>query len=178
MKIGYARVSSYGQSLEIQLEKLKDCDKIFFEKQSARNDDRVELKGCLDYVREGDTLVISRLDRLARNTRNLLNIMNLLESKSVKLLVIDQLIDTNTSSGKLLFTMLGAIAEFENDLRLSRIKDGIESAKQRNVKFGRKQKLSNQQIQELKRLREEGTSISQLTIKYDISRASVYRLLT
>ena len=117
MKIGYARVSSFGQSLEVQLEKLKDCDKIFQEKQSARTDDRKELQNCLEFVRDGDTLFISRLDRLARNTRNLLNIMDSLDKKNVKLNVIDQNIDTNTSSGKLLFTMLGAIAEFENDLR-------------------------------------------------------------
>ena len=84
MKVGYARVSSFGQSLDVQLEKLKDCDKIFQEKQSARTDDREQLQLCLDYVRDGDSLVITKLDRLARSTRDLLNIMNRLEEKNVK----------------------------------------------------------------------------------------------
>ena len=178
MKIGYARVSSFGQSLEVQLEKLKDCDKIFQEKQSARTDDRKELQNCLEFVRDGDTLFISRLDRLARNTRNLLNIMDSLDKKNVKLNVIDQNIDTNTSSGKLLFTMLGAIAEFENDLRASRIKDGIEAAKERNVKFGRAKSLNDKEVIELNEMRKSGISINNISSHFTISRASVYRYLT
>lgn len=177
MKIGYARVSSFGQSLEVQLEKLKDCDKVFQEKQSARTDDRKELQNCLEFVRDGDTLYISRLDRLARNTRNLLNIMDSLDKKNVKLNVIDQNIDTNTSSGKLLFTMLGAIAEFENDLRASRIKDGIEAARERNVKFGRTKSLNNNEVHELNEMRRGGLSIKTISSRFSISRASVYRYI-
>ena len=177
MKIGYARVSSFGQSLEVQLDKLKDCDKIFQEKKSAKTDDREELQNCLDFVRDGDTLYISRLDRLARNTRNLLNIMNNLECKNVRLNVIDQNIDTNTSSGKLLFTMLGAIAEFENDLRASRIKDGIEAAKERNVKFGRTKSLNMSEVNELNEMRRNGLSIKYISSHFTISRASVYRYI-
>lgn len=178
MKIGYARVSSYGQSLEVQLDKLVDCDKVFQEKQSARTDDRKELKNCLDFVRDGDTLQISRLDRLARNTRDLLNIVNLLDEKNVKLNVIDQNINTEDATGKLLFTMLGAIAEFENDLRASRIRDGIESARERNVKFGRTNSLNNNDIVELKELRRVGNSIKSLSSQFSISRATVYRYLS
>ena len=93
--IGYARVSSYGQSLEVQLEKLAHCDRVFQEKQSARTDEREQLQLCLDYVRDGDSLVITKLDRLARSTRDLLNIMRRLEDKHVKLVVLDQQIDTS-----------------------------------------------------------------------------------
>lgn len=123
--VGYARVSSTGQSLDVQLEKLKDCDKLFQEKKSGRTDNREQLKQCLEYVRDGDVFVVTKLDRLGRSTRDLLNIVNRLESKGVQLRVLDQNLDTGTSSGKLMFTMLGAIAEFENDLRRERQSEGI-----------------------------------------------------
>ena len=94
-RIGYARVSSYGQSLDVQLEKLSSCDRIFQEKQSARStESRDQLALCLDYVRDGDFLCITKLDRLARSTRDLLNILNKLDQKQVKLHVIDQQIET------------------------------------------------------------------------------------
>jgi DNA invertase Pin-like site-specific DNA recombinase len=177
MKVGYARVSSFGQSLDVQLEKLKDCDKIFHEKQSGTTDKRVELQNCLDFVRDGDVLVITKLDRLARNTRDLLNIVNNLESKNVMLKILDQNVGTDTASGKLMFTLLGAIAEFENDLRKSRQRDGIELSKQRGVKFGRKIKLSNDQIIEMKHKRDSGTLIKDLMTEYSLSKSSVYRLM-
>ena len=95
-RIGYARVSSYGQSLQVQQEKLNGCDRVFQEKQSGRTTDkREQLALCLDYVRDGDTLVITKLDRLARSTRDLLNILNSLEKKQVRLHVLDQQIDTS-----------------------------------------------------------------------------------
>ncbi len=88
-RIGYARVSSYGQSLDVQREKLQSCDRVFQEKQSARSTDkRDQLALCLDYVRDGDFLVITKLDRLARSTRDLLNILNVLDKKQVKLHVL------------------------------------------------------------------------------------------
>jgi len=158
-RIGYARVSSYGQSLEVQLEKLHDCDRIFQEKQSARTDDREQLQLCLDYVRDGDQLVITKLDRLARSTRDLLNIMQRMEDKQVKLVVLDQQIDTSTPTGMLLFTMLGAIATFENDLRKDRQMQGIELAKRKGIKFGRKHALSQEQVHALRIKRQEGMKI-------------------
>jgi len=94
--IGYARVSSYGQSLEVQLEKLAFCGTVFQEKQSGRNDDREQLQRCLNALQGGDSLVITKLDRLARSTRDLLNIMSRLDKMNVKLVVLDQQIDTST----------------------------------------------------------------------------------
>lgn len=176
-KIGYARVSSTGQSLEVQLEKLKGCEKIYREKKSAKTDNRPQLQICLDYVRHGDTLVITKLDRLARSTRDLLNITNKLNAKKVQLKVLDQNIDTSTPTGKLMLTMLGAIAEFENDLRKERQADGIEMAKKKGVQFGRKPSLTAEQIQEMKRLRDSGIMIKDLMAKFSLSKASIYRLL-
>jgi DNA invertase Pin-like site-specific DNA recombinase len=176
--IGYARVSSYGQSLEVQLEKLDYCDKVFQEKQSARTDDREQLQLCLDYVRDGDSLVITKLDRLARSTRDLLNIMNRMEEKHVKLVVLDQQIDTSSATGMLLFTMLGAIATFENDLRKDRQQQGIALAKRKGIKFGRKHSLSNHQISEIRLKRTSGVKIVDLMNEFNVSKASVYRVLS
>lgn len=176
--IGYARVSSTGQSLDVQLEKLKDCDKIYQEKKSGRTDKRDQLQLALDYVRDGDVFVITKLDRLGRSTRDLLNIVNKLEDKGIQLRVLDQNIDTGTPAGKLMFTMLGAIAEFENDLRKERQADGIALAKSRGIHLGRKPVLSKEQIDELKQKRTEGTKIKDLMTEYQISKASVYRLMS
>ncbi len=176
--IGYARVSSYGQSLDVQLDKLKHCDRVFKEKQSARSTDkREQLSLCMDYVRDGDTLVVTKLDRLARSTRDLLNILNALEQKKVKLNVIDQQIDTSTAAGRLLVTMLGSIAEFENDLRKDRQADGISLARKKGVKFGRKKALTETQVQELRQKRTDGLLIKDLMEQYKLSKASVYRAL-
>ena len=176
--IGYARVSSYGQSLDVQLDKLKHCDRVFQEKQSGRSTDkREQLSLCMDYVRDGDTLVVTKLDRLARSTRDLLNILNALEEKKVKLNVIDQQIDTSTAAGRLLVTMLGSIAEFENDLRKDRQADGISLARRNGVKFGRKKALTETQVQELRQKRTEGLLIKDLMEHYKLSKASVYRAL-
>jgi len=175
--IGYARVSSYGQSLEVQLEKLAHCDRVFQEKQSARTDEREQLQLCLDYVRDGDSLIITKLDRLARSTRDLLNIMRRLEDKQVKLVVLDQQIDTSTPTGMLLFTMLGAIATFENDLRKDRQVQGIELAKRKGIKFGRKHSLTDEQIAEVQEKRNQGFKIVKLIEEYKVSKASIYRAL-
>ena len=145
-RIGYARVSSYGQSLDVQLERLAGCDRVFREKESARTDKREQLQLCLDYVRDGDVLVVTKLDRLARSTRDLLNIVNRLEQKKVELVVLDQQIDTSTAIGRLMLSMLGAIAEFENDLRKDRQMHCIALARRNGIKFGRKAALTDDQI--------------------------------
>jgi DNA invertase Pin-like site-specific DNA recombinase len=177
-KIGYARVSSNGQSLQVQQEKLSFCDCVFQEKQSARTDEREQLQLCLEYVRDGDSLVITKLDRLARSTRDLLNIMQRLEDKNVKLVVLDQQIDTSTATGMLLFTMLGAIATFENDLRKDRQMQGIALAKRKGIKFGRKFSLTADQVTALREKRSQGTKILELMREFKVSKASVYRALS
>jgi DNA invertase Pin-like site-specific DNA recombinase len=177
-RIGYARVSSHGQSLDVQLEKLNDCDRVFQEKQSGRTTDkREQLLLCLDYVRDGDTLVVTKLDRLARSTLDLLSMLKRLEQKKVRLHVLDQQIDTSTSSGMLLVTMLGAVAAFENDLRKERQADGIALAKRNGVQLGRKRSLTDAQIVELRQKRTDGLMIKNLMTQYGLSKASVYRAL-
>lgn len=175
--VGYARVSSTGQSLEVQLEKLSHCEKLFQEKKSGRTDNRAELQNCFEYLREGDTLYITKLDRLGRSIRDLLNIVDRLDKKGVDFIVIDQHIDTSTPSGKLLLHMLSAIAEFENDLRASRQADGIKKAKSNGVTFGAKPKLSSEEIDLMRSKRTSGMLIKDLMKEFNLSKATVYRLL-
>lgn len=175
--VGYARVSAVDQSLEIQKEKLRDCSKIFEEKASATTAKRVELQKCLEYVREGDTLVVTRLDRLARSTLDLCNIADSLMKKRVALQVIDQNINTNDATGRLLFNMLGAIAQFETEIRSERQVEGIRKAQQKGVQFGRKFILNQEDIEELRQRREGGETISSLSRRFRLSKSSVYRYL-
>ncbi|HIE28733.1 TPA: recombinase family protein [Candidatus Poribacteria bacterium] len=175
--VGYARVSSVGQSLHVQLSKLKHCDKIFMEKRSGANGRRPRLTDCLEYVREGDTLVVTRLDRLARSTLHLCQIADELQRKQVNLEVLDQNIDTSDATGRLLFNMLSAIAQFETEIRAERQMDGIQKAKERGVRFGRKKKLTPEQIIQLKHRRKQGTLIKTLMQDYGLSKVSVYRYL-
>lgn len=175
--IGYARVSSVGQSLEVQLGKLKSCNKVFQEKHSGTLYKRPKLQACLEYVREGDTLVVSRLDRLARSTLHLCQIAEELERKQVSLQVLDQNIDTGSATGRLLFNMLGAIGQFETELRAERQMDGIQKAKENGVRFGRKKALDQAQIDQLKKRRQQGELIKSLMKDYRLSKASIYRYL-
>lgn len=177
--VGYARVSSVGQKLDVQLEKLKmyGCEKVFEEKVSGTTANRVQLQRCLEYLREGDSLVITKLDRLARSTFHLTQIANHLEEKSVDFVVLDQQIDTSTPTGKLLFNMLASIAEFETEIRKERQLEGIEKAKSKGVKFGAKKKLTEQEIEQMAQERESGVLVKDLAKKYGISIPSVYRLM-
>jgi DNA invertase Pin-like site-specific DNA recombinase len=175
--VGYVRVSSVGQSLDVQLDKLKHCDKIFQEKKSGTSNQRPKLSACLEYVREEDILVVTRLDRLARSTLHLCQIAETLKQKQVSLQVLDQNINTSDATGRLLFNMLGAIAQFETEIRAERQMDGINKAKERGVPFGRKKKMTNQQVEELIERRKSGTLIKTLMADYNLSKASVYRYL-
>ena len=175
--VGYARVSSIGQSLDVQLDKLKDCRKIFQEKKSAAGGKRPQLAACLEYVREGDSLVVTRLDRLARSTLHLCQIADELKRKQVELQVIDQNINTADATGRLLFNMLGAINQFETEIRAERQLDGINKAKEKGVKFGAQRKLSDGQIEDMKERRQSGVLIKNLMQEYQLSKASIYRYL-
>ena len=178
--IGYARVSSIGQKLDVQLEKLQaqGCEKIYQEKESAiSTTKRPQLVACLDYVREGDSLVITKLDRLARSTLDLCNIAKRLEDKKVTLQVIDQNIDTSSSTGRLMFNMLATIAQFETEIRAERQMDGIKKAKANGVMFGRVKTLTPEQVTELKSKRQSGILIKYLMAEYKLSKKSIYNYL-
>lgn len=176
-RIGYARVSSIGQSVAVQLDKLTSCDKIYEEKKSGATGQRPRLGDCLEYVRDGDTLVVTRLDRLARSTLHLCQIAAELQRKGVALQVLDQQIDTATSTGRLLFHMLGAIAQFETEIRAERQRDGIAHAKARGVAFGRRKALTSEQVAVLQGARRQGTLIHILMQDFHVSKATVYRYL-
>lgn len=179
--VGYARVSTAGQSLDIQHDKLSafGCTRIFSEKRSGRQaDGRLELQACLQFLRDGDTLVISRLDRMARSILDLSKIADLLRKKGVALKVLDQAIDTSTSEGMLMFSLLGAFAQFENDIRAERQTDGIAKAKEKGVAFGRRRALTPEQCRRIKTLREEEKfSVSQLAERFNVGPATIYRAL-
>ncbi len=177
-KVGYARVSSVGQNLSVQLDKLSFCDKIFQEKSSGASNARPQLKTCLDYLREGDILIITRLDRLARSTLHLCQIAEILKEKDVALHVLDQNINTNDATGRLLFNMLGAIGQFETEIRAERQREGIIKAKERGVSFGRRKQLTESEIKELKKERESGVLIKDLMRRYRLSKATIYRYLS
>lgn len=180
-QVSYARVSSAGQSLDVQMEKLlaAGATRVFKEKRSGRQaDNRPELQACLSYVREGDTLMVTRLDRMARSVLDLAKIADLLQRKGVTLRVLDQGLDTSTSEGKLMFNLLGAFAEFEAEIRRERAADGVAMAKQKGIKFGRRKALNQEQVANLRRLHtEEGFSVAQLQDRFHVGRGTVYRAL-
>src|SRR5262245_34239363 len=176
--VGYARVSSAGQDLDVQLEKLKGCPKVFKEKRSGVDAGRPELKRCLEYLREGDTLVVTKLDRLARSTSDLYRIISQLAEKSVAFKVLDDpAIDTSSRTGKLVMSILALIAEFENDIRRERQMDGIAKARDRGVRFGRKRELTCDRIKDIQKLRLQGSTVPEIMRSTRLSKASVYRAL-
>lgn len=176
--VGYARVSSSSQNLDLQLEQLADagCEKVFSEKITGTSrHDRRALEECLDWLREGDTLVVTRLDRLARSGRDLHDIIAQLSAKQVGFRCVQQgAVDTTTSMGKLILGILGAVAEFETDIRKERQREGIERAKEAGVYKGRKPTVDTFQV---RCLREQGLGATEIATMLGIARASVYRAL-
>ncbi|MCF7718045.1 recombinase family protein [Aeromonas jandaei] len=174
--VGYARVSTGGQSLEVQLRALAECNKVFQEKVSGASDDRPQLALLLDYVKEGDVVMVTKLDRLARNTRHLLEISEFLQHKQVALRILNLGIDTSTPTGKLMLTMIGAIATFERELMLERQAEGIELAKRRGVYKGRKP-TAMAKGNEVLALVAKGLPRTEIAKRTGISISSVQRIL-
>ena len=178
--VGYARVSNTGQDLAVQLEKLEraGCKKVFKEKRSGVDAGRPELKQCLEYLREGDTLLVTKIDRLARSTSDLYRIISDLAERGVAFKVIDDpSIDTTSRTGKLIIGILALIAEFENDIRRERQQDGINKAKAKGVRFGPKPILTAEAVQKIKELRVEGLTVPEIIRRTKLSKASIYRAL-
>ena len=174
---GYARVSTLDQDLSIQEEALlaAGCEIVRSEKVSGTSTQgRVELRNLLDFIRPGDELVITRIDRLARSIADLQVIVRELKDKGVALRATEQPIDTTNAAGKAFLDMLGVFAEFETNLRKERQAEGIQKAKQRGVYKGRKPSIDRNRVQELK---SEGLGASKIAKELGIGRASVYRVL-
>ncbi|SEQ12606.1 Site-specific DNA recombinase [Rosenbergiella nectarea] len=174
--VGYARVSTTGQSLDTQFDALSDCEKIFREKISGAKDDRPELQAMLEFVREGDFVQVTKLDRLARNTRHLLEISEYLHSKGVALNILNIGINTATPTGKLMLTMIGAIATFEREMMLERQAEGIALAKLKGKYKGRKA-TARSKSQEVIELIEQGMTKPEVSRQLGIGITSIYRII-
>ena len=177
MKVGYARVSSSGQSLDVQVDTLKNsgCEKIFQEKVSGTSTQgRDKLRECLDFVREGDEVVFTRVDRVARSVLDLQLIVKELTDKKVTITSTEQPISTKDATSKCFLDMLGVFAELETNLRKERQMEGIARAKTKGVYKGRK---SNINVEKIKSLKDEGMGATAIARELGIHRDSVYRLL-
>ena len=177
--IGYARVSTLDQDFTTQKERLLNfgCQKVFSEKKSAMSKkNRTALDACLEYLREGDTLVITKIDRLARSSRDLHNIIHDLEKSNINLVVLDQNIDTRTPIGKVFFGILATFAEFETNIRKERQREGIEKSKKLGKYKGRKATAQAKKA-EMIHLLERGMSKPNIAKEVGVSVASVYNVL-
>lgn len=177
--LGYARVSTDGQSLSAQVAELTcaGCEKIFQEKISGARADRKQLTRLLSSLTQGDVLVITRLDRLARSTRDLLNILGTLTERGAAFKSLrDTWADTTTAHGRLMLTVLGGLAEFERELIRTRTGEGRERAKARGVVLGRKPKLTQHQRREALQRREAGEVLINIARSYNVSHSTISRL--
>lgn len=174
---GYARVSTTDQDLAVQEGALRvaGCTVIRSEKKSgASKEGRAELETLLAFLHEGDTLMVTRIDRLARSVGDLQDIVRALKAKGVALKATEQPIDTSSAAGKAFLDMLGVFAEFETNLRKERQSEGIAAAKARGVYTGRKSRINPEEVRNLKA---EGLGPAEISRRLGIGRASVYRAL-
>ena len=179
MLIGYARVSTDGQSLEAQQASLKanGAERIFSEKISGAITDRKALGQAMKALGDGDVLLVTRLDRLARSTRDLLNILDQISKAGAKFRSLaDAWADTSTMHGELMVTILAGLATFERHLIRARTDEGRKRAQARGVRFGRKPKLSRYQIEEALGRREAGESLTNIGHSYGVSHSTISRL--
>lgn len=178
MLIGYARTSTTDQEagFDAQLRDLKaaGCDKVFSEKVSSVAQ-RDSLTAALDYIREGDVLVVTKLDRLARSMRDLLDIVARIEAKGASLRILAMNLDTTTATGKLMLGVLGSVAEFERNMMLERQREGIAKAKAENKYKGRKP-TARAQADDVKELLANGVGVIEIAKKLNMSRSSVWRI--
>ena len=179
MKIGYARVSSRDQNLDMQLVALTDagCEKIFEEKVSGVGE-RLELQAALQFLREGDCLVVYKLDRLGRSMRDLLNIMADLERRRVGVISLKDGIDASSTSGRLIMHIFAALAEFERSLIAERTADGRAAAKAAGKRFGRPKNSNTDKAKACTQLYKSGMTVPQIQEQLGIkSKSTVYRFL-
>jgi DNA invertase Pin-like site-specific DNA recombinase len=179
VKLGYARVSTVDQNLDVQIAALKKsgCQRIFREKASGAQRQRSELQRLLDQLRTGDTLVVWRLDRLARSTRDLLDIMQTIHDANAAFRSLSEpWADTTTHAGKMILTVFAGIAEFERDLIRERTGIGRVAAKANGVRFGRPKKLNAEQRALALRLLREGKPVGEIAKTFRVHGATIYRL--
>ncbi|OUA87633.1 recombinase family protein [Bacillus thuringiensis] len=177
MKFGYMRVSTNDQNLERQEQQLRDagCERMFFEKVTGTKRDRLELNRMLEFLRNGDTVVVTDLTRLSRSTKDLIEIAELISRKGANLKSLkESWLDTTTAHGKMLFTVFAGIAQFERDLTSERTKEGILAAKKRG-KYPGRPSVDKEKLSYVFYLMEQGTNITEAAKKAGVSRMTLYR---
>lgn len=178
MIIGYARTSTAEQVAGIEGQRrdltVAGCTKVFSEQVSSVAD-RTQLEAALDFIREADVLVVTKLDRLARSMRDLLSIVEVIERKRATLRVLAMNLDTSTATGKLMLNVLGSVAEFERDMMLERQREGIAKAKAEGKYKGRRP-TAQERANDVLRLANQGLGTCEIAVRLDISRSSVWRI--
>jgi DNA invertase Pin-like site-specific DNA recombinase len=186
MRIGYGRVSTRDQNLDAQEDALRaaGCDQIYVDKASGKLASRPELDKALIAARDGDEFVITKLDRLGRSTKNLLELSERLRGNGITLVVLDQGIDTSTPAGRMFFTILGAIAEFEHSMMVERTHDGLAAARARGRVGGRKQALKPRQVALAQEMYDElggdgkrKHTVQGIADELGVARTTIYRYL-
>lgn len=181
MNIGYARVSTGLQNLDLQEDSLKSfgCEKIFTDYISGAKNKRPSLESAIDFAREGDSIVVWRLDRLGRNMEDLISIVNKLNDHGVSFHSIQENItmDKSSSTGQLIFHLFAAFAEFERNLILERSAAGQAATRARGRFGGRPEKFTNEDVNSIKTLLANGTPIKTVAAQWNVSRTNIYRYM-
>lgn len=178
MKVGYIRVSTAEQNLASQKDALGKAkvEKLFEEKRSGTDAKRPVLQRALEFVREGDEFIVTRVDRLARSIGDLYAILDKLSQKGVKVTFLEQPeLNSGSPQAKLMLGILASVAAFETDLRRARQMEGIKAAKDRGVKFGREPKLTEKTVEDIRLMRSEGKSVADVMSATGLSKSSIMR---
>jgi len=177
MLIGYARVSTQAQNLDLQLEALAKagCKKVFDDKISGSRAERPGLAKALEMLREGDTLVVWKLDRLGRSVKNLVDLIGELQKQSVQFKSLTDAIDTGTTSGRFFFHVMASLAEMERELTVERTRAGLEVARQLGRKGGRKRQMTDSKIESAKKLLASGVPPRDVAKNLGVSVPTLYR---
>lgn len=176
MLVGYARVSTKEQNYEMQIQALRNagCEKIFSEKESGNSDDRREFKKALTFLREGDTLIVWKLDRLGRSISQSSRVLETLKEKKVSVVSLIENIDTRTIFGEWLFYFASIFAEMERNSIIERTKAGIKFAREQGVRIGRPPKMTEDNIEIIRELLKAGWTVKKIAEKLGISQSSIY----
>lgn len=180
MKIGYARVSTFDQNLDLQIDALNEagCERIFTDKSSGKNRERPGLDELFSFARKGDIIITWKLDRLGRSMKHLIQTVNYFEENGIGFTSLKENIDTTTSGGKLIFHVFAALAEFEADIISERTQAGLSAARARGRKGGRPKALNNDQIKQLRVMAKDNTiTVKEICTTFGISKATYYKYL-
>ena len=177
MLIGYARISSNNQNLDLQIDALKNigCIKIFYDKVSGISKEKPGLNEALSFLRSSDTLVIWKLDRLGRNLKGLIEMVEYLEKQGINFQSITDGIDTSTPAGRFFFHVMGSLSQMERELLIERTKAGLDAAKKRGRVGGRKRKMTDSKLKSARKLLADGIPPKEVANNLGISIPTLYR---